>query len=102
MTAARVTLWELSVRVSRRMGITMAAARGVIEVACEEISNKLSEGGAVRLPGLGTLTVHETAAKRGRNIRTGEAITIPAGRRVAFSQAGALKAALKQNEAAEG
>ena len=45
-------------------------------------------------PGLGKLKVKETNARTGRNPRTGEAIEIPAGRKVVFSPGKDFKEAL--------
>lgn len=45
----------------------------------------LLAGGEVPLPDLGKLKVRTTNARTGRNPRTGEAIDIPAGRKVVFT-----------------
>lgn len=46
---------------------------------------ELLAGGEVPLPDLGKLKVGTTNARTGRNPRTGEAIDIPAGRKVVFT-----------------
>lgn len=46
---------------------------------------ELLAGGEVSLPDLGKLKVRTTNARTGRNPRTGEAIDIPAGRKVVFT-----------------
>lgn len=58
------------------------------------IREQLHAGGEVTLPGIGKLSVKHTAARQGRNPATGEAITIPAGKKVHFSAAKALKDAV--------
>lgn len=58
--------------------------RGVLET-------ELKNGESVVLPGIGKFAVRATAARTGRNPRTGEAIAIPAGRRVAFTASKGLK-----------
>ncbi len=60
------------------------------------IAYYLSEGEDVSLPGIGKFTVKETAARKGRNPATGEAIEIPAGRKVVFKPSKSLKDALNQ------
>jgi DNA-binding protein HU-beta len=48
----------------------------------------------VRVPNLGNFRVLETAARDGRNPRTGEAVAIAPGRRVSFRAAKGLKASV--------
>ncbi len=55
------------------------------------IAYYLSEGEDVSLPGLGKFTVKNTTARKGRNPATGEAIEIPAGRKVVFKPSKNLK-----------
>lgn len=52
---------------------------------CSVAAAELLAGGEVSLPGLGKLKVKTTNARTGRNPRTGEAIDIPAGRKVVFT-----------------
>lgn len=59
------------------------------------MATELLAGGEVPLPGIGTLQVRSTAARPGRNPKTGAAIQIPAGRKVAFATSAAFKASLK-------
>lgn len=61
---------------------------------CSVAAAELLAGGEVSLPGLGKLKVKETNARTGRNPRTGEAIEIPAGRKVVFSPGKDFKEAL--------
>jgi DNA-binding protein HU-beta len=56
------------------------------------VREALAAGQDVRLPGLGVLKVREAAARSGRNPRTGEVVSIPAGRRVRFSMAEEVRA----------
>ena len=66
----------------------------VIERALAEIGAALQRDGRVTLPGFGTFTVRVTAARLGRNPRTGEAIEIAAAATVGFKPAAELKAGL--------
>lgn len=56
------------------------------------IRSGLMNGNDVRLAGIGSLRTKMTAARNGRNVRTGEAIVIAARREVKFSVASDLKA----------
>ena len=63
----------------------------MFDLFIETIKAQLEKEGKCVLTGLGTLTVKERAARRGRNPKTGEAIDIPAKKRVAFKAGAALK-----------
>jgi DNA-binding protein HU-beta len=48
------------------------------------VAAELVASGEITLPGIGKLHVDEVAARKGRNPQTGEAIDIPAKKRVKF------------------
>ena len=50
-------------------------------------------------PALAKLVVRETPARGARNPRTGASIQVPAGRRIAFVPAKAMRRALKNGDA---
>ena len=54
----------------------------------------LKKGNRVRIAGLGILQVKKRAARMGRNPATGEAIQIPAKKKIAFRAAKELKEAV--------
>jgi DNA-binding protein HU-beta len=54
----------------------------------------LQGGARIRMTGLGTLEVRESAARTGRNPATGEPIQIKASKKVAFRPAKELKEAV--------
>lgn len=56
----------------------------VVDAVTNTLTRRLRAGDDVRLFSFGTFSVKETAARDGRNPKTGEKIAIPAGRRVAF------------------
>ena len=62
-----------------------------VNAALDAIANALKEGDKVQIIGFGTFEVKEAAEREGRNPATGEAITIPASKRPAFSASKALK-----------
>ena len=63
----------------------------VISATVKAIADALKEGDKVALIGFGTFEVKATAAREGRNPKTGETITIPAAKKPAFSASKALK-----------
>ena len=67
----------------------------VVNAALDAIVDALKAGDKVQLIGFGTFEVKETAEREGRNPKTGETITIPAGKKPAFSASKALKDAIE-------
>ena len=67
----------------------------VINAALDAIVEAMKAGDKVQLMGFGTFEVKDTAAREGRNPKTGEAITIAAGKKPAFSASKALKDAIE-------
>ena len=58
------------------------------------ILENLSKGEKVQLSGFGTFEVRERAERKGRNPKTGEVVTVPACKYLAFSSAKAVKESL--------
>jgi DNA-binding protein HU-beta len=63
----------------------------VVNATLNAIANALKDGDKVQLIGFGNFEVKEVAAREGRNPKTGEAITIEAGKKPAFSASKVLK-----------
>lgn len=82
---------ELTVGVKEKLSMTEKDAASVVNAVFEEIEASLERGEAVQLIGFGTFSVKERAAREGRNPSTGEPITIPASKAVAFKQGRTLK-----------
>ncbi len=68
-----------------RTARTSSQANKVLNAMLDVVGQILEEGGEVRLTGFGTFRVTNTKERQGRNPRTGEPMTIRAGRRVGFS-----------------
>lgn len=62
---------------------------------CAVMAAELLGGGEIPLPGVGKLKMKKTAARKGRNPKTGESIDIPAGSKVVFTACKELKEAMK-------
>ena len=63
----------------------------VITATVKAITDALKQGDKVALIGFGTFEVKTTAAREGRNPKTGEAIAIPASKKPSFSASKVLK-----------
>ena len=55
------------------------------------VEGQVSEGNKLRLDKIGILQIKERAARMGRNPQTGEEISIPASKKIAFRAAKSLK-----------
>ncbi len=73
--------------------LTRRQATQIVNDVFSSIAATLRNGDAVRLVGFGTFSVRDRKARAGRNVRTGEALTIPARKVVRFKPAKAFQAA---------
>ena len=71
------------------------AAGDAVEAVLDAIRDSLSRGEDVNFTGFGKFSVNERSARQGVNPRTGDRITIPAGKVPTFSAAAGLKNAVK-------
>ena len=85
---------DLISAVATSAGLSKADATKAVDSVFESITGALKSGGDVRLVGFGTFSVAQRAQTRGRNPRTGEAITIPASKHPKFKAGKALKGAV--------
>ena len=81
--------------VAEKLGVTKKEATPKVEAVSNVIVETLTKGESIKIPGVGTFEVRERAARKGRNIQTGEEIEIPASKVVKFKPAKALKDAVK-------
>ncbi|WP_119673414.1 HU family DNA-binding protein [Deinococcus sp. RM] len=77
--------------VAEKTGLTKKQSEEAVSAALDIIVTAIKGGQSVGLPGLGTLSVKETAARQGVRPGTSEKIQIPAGKKVAFKVASTLK-----------
>jgi len=86
-----MTKTELQKRLAEKCKLTKDRASQVLNEILSGISEGLQADGQVRIAGFGNFTVKERAARKGRNPRTGEEISIPAKKVVVFSESKNLK-----------
>lgn len=90
-----MTKKELVDVIAAKTEMTKKDSDTALNAVVEAIKEALIKGDDIRLVGFGTFSVKETAARTGRNPKTGEEIKIPAGKKVAFKASKELKEALK-------
>ena len=86
---------ELVEKVASGTGLSKADAARAITATLNTITFTLKKGQNVTLVGFGTFKVSKRKARTGRNPRTGEVITIKAGKVPRFSAGKTLKDAVK-------
>jgi DNA-binding protein HU-beta len=77
--------------VALKTGLKKKEAEAAVNAVTEAIAEALKAGDKVQLIGFGTFDVKESAARDGRNPKTGETIKIAASKRPVFSAGSALK-----------
>jgi DNA-binding protein HU-beta len=90
-----MTFNELLEHVSTKTGMAKEGVKKILDVSISTLAEKAAAGEDAVLPGFGQFKVKDVPARQGRNPATGEAMDIPASRKVAFTPAKALKDALK-------
>jgi DNA-binding protein HU-beta len=85
---------ELIDSISELSGLTKRESTNALDSLTKTITSELAKGGDIALVGFGRFHVADQAARVGRNPRTGEALEIPARKRVAFKAGLSLKSAL--------
>ncbi len=87
-----VTKAELVAQVAKRAGLKKADAEKAVNAFIETVKDNLGKGKGVRIIGFGTFAVRQRKARKSRNPRTGQPITIPATKVPAFKPSASLKA----------
>lgn len=90
-----VTLKQISVDIAEKYDLSKKLANEILgDTMVTLIVKNLKKGNRIRIAGLGILQVKKRAARTGRNPATGEAIQIPAKKKIAFRAAKELKDAI--------
>lgn len=86
-----MTKSQLVQKLAEGSDINKKQADTVLQTLVNLTVNTVRKGEPVKIPGLGTFRKVQTKARMGRNPQTGEAIKIPARRKVRFSVAKTFK-----------
>jgi DNA-binding protein HU-beta len=89
-----MTKTELVKAIAERADITQKVAARAVDAFVEAVQEAVGRGEEVRIPGFGAFLVKTRAERKGRDIRTGETITIPARKLVAFKAGKEMKEAV--------
>jgi integration host factor subunit beta len=95
-----MTKAELVEDVARAAELTKKDAERVVEIVFESIIETLNQGEKIELRGFGSFRVRERGARRGRNPKTGDPVSIPAKRVPYFKPGKELKELINDDNAA--
>lgn len=90
-----MTKAELIDRIASGTGLSKADAAKAVESTLNAIKSSLKKGQKVTLVGFGTFSAARRKARKGRNPKTGQVITIPAVKVPRFRAGKALRDAVK-------
>lgn len=93
-TAPTVTLKQIAAELAETHELTKKQTNLIMDDLVAHLVKNLKKGNRIRMAGLGILQVRKRAARMGRNPATGEAIKIPAKKKIAFRAAKELKEAV--------
>lgn len=77
------------------LGLKKAEAEEVVASIFDAMAGTLAKGEDVEVYGFGKFKIKDVAERTGRNPQTGEALTVPAHKKVAFAASKNLKDAVK-------
>src|SRR5215471_16985663 len=92
---------EIADQIASQQGLTKAAAKQAVETVVSAIVNAAAQGEEVSLSGFGKFKVTSRAERQGRNPATGATIKIAASKKLSFTPAKAVKAALNPQPASK-
>lgn len=86
---------ELVAQIAENSDLNKTQAAAALSATIDAVTGALAKGDTVALPGFGTFSVKERAARTGRNPATGAELKIPASRAPGFKAGKTLKDAVK-------
>lgn len=95
-----MTKAELVEDVADAAELTKKDAERLVEIVFESIIETLNQGEKIELRGFGSFRVRERGARRGRNPKTGDPVSIPAKRVPYFKPGKELKELINEHHSA--
>jgi DNA-binding protein HU-beta len=89
-----LTKAELVKAAAQKAGLKQKDVEKAVDALIEAVVGAAKNGEEVKLPGFGSFVIVERAARQGKNPRTGEPVSIPARKVIAFRAGKLLKEAV--------
>ncbi len=93
-----MTKADLVESIAKEAEMTKKDAEQLVEIIFDNIVGTLNKGEKIELRGFGSFRVRERDARKGRNPKTGEAVSIPAKRVAYFKPGKDLKETINKNQ----
>ena len=87
---------DISAHVAAETSLSRADATSAVDAVLSAISDALARGEPVSISGFGSFSVEYRPERRGRNLRTGERVTIAASKMPSFTAEKGLRDAVGQ------
>lgn len=82
---------DIAAKISRDAGISYLQAEKAFNAMIEGIKNSLEKEKRVTFSGFGSFEIKKSKARKGRNPKTGEEISVPKKKRIKFNPSKKLK-----------
>jgi DNA-binding protein HU-beta len=89
-----MTKTQLVTRLAEVGGVSKKESAAILDALADIVIKSVKKGDPVKMPELGTFRLRKMKARMGRNPQTGEAIKIPARKKVGFTVAKTFKEAV--------
>ena len=89
---AALTKADLSEHLNDVVGLNKREAKEMVEILFDQLSESLISGDPVRLSGFGNFELRDKNERPGRNLKTGEEVSVSARRVVTFRDGQKLRA----------
>tara|TARA_B100000315_G_scaffold85618_1_gene78416 strand:- start:42 stop:368 length:327 start_codon:yes stop_codon:yes gene_type:complete len=96
MARSTVTRAQLSEAIYQEVGLSREESANLVASVLDHISDRLSDGEAVKISSFGSFSIREKAQRVGRNPKTGEEVPILPRRVVVFRASHVLKDRINQ------
>jgi len=89
-----MTKTQLVTKLSEAGSVSKKESAAILDALADIVIKSVKKGEPVKMPQLGTFRLRKMKARMGRNPQTGEAIKIPARKKVGFTVAKSFKEAV--------
>ena len=97
-----MTKKEIAKKISEQSGITVLLALEAVQMVFDRIIETLLDEGRIELRNFGVFEVKRRRARKARNPRTGETISVPERRVVTFKPGLEMEERVKQSDSVPG
>lgn len=94
----QLTKVEIIDHLAKNAAISKVAAKTVLESFVDLCVREVKAGRSLRVSGLGIFSLKKAKARKGINPRTGEALKIPAKKRMSFKSSAQIQAILNPSK----